>query len=40
MFSPKHLRRVINDMHHDQRAALKMGVMAMVLLPTIFIAAM
>lgn len=39
MFSGKTLRRLVSEMHHEQRVALQLGVVAMVLLPTIFISA-
>lgn len=37
MFSPKHLRKIVSDMHHEQRAALQLGVLAMVVLPALII---
>jgi hypothetical protein len=37
MFSGKNLRRVISEMHYEQRLAIQLGVVAMILLPTIFI---
>lgn len=38
MFSGKDIRRFITEMQREQRFALQLGTLAMVLLPTIFIA--
>lgn len=37
MFAQKHLRRIISHMARDQRHAIQAGVIALLLLPLLFI---